>query len=812
MGSIKTISIIVAANIKGLELGLGKANKSLAKFASGAARMGSMLSFGITAPLTALGKSAFDAFSNFENGMMKVKTVTGASIGEFKMLTAEAKRLGATTQFTAQQVSELQLVLGRKGFDPTAIKNMEQSILDLALATGEDLSLAAEVTASSINAFKLESSDAARVANTLASASANSSIQLSTFSTAFGHAGASASAVGVELEELSAMMGVLMDNGIKASKAGTGLRKIFSKLHKEGRNFTEVLDLATQGEVGLEKAMKIAGLTAGGQLLILAKNKAKVAELTEEYKTNTTRLNEMAIAMGDTTFAKVKKMESAIEGMKIEMGALIAEAIQPIILKVTEWASAFQNLDTGTKKLILKIAGIAAVLGPLLLTIALVTTAWGMMATSVEAVAGAIKWLTITIAMNPLGALAIVIASVAAYWLVFRDNNRAANDELSETEIKAQKAADRLAEINDELDRSGKTRFETIREELEKNLEPLKKEASELKTELDKLNKELNAGFSVETLNKIGELSTKYKEVATEANSYIATLNTLNEKERNQNLALDDSNTGVETLTGSYKDLKTEAQAYMDSMEEFDTSEGPSNTVIRQKGPMPESSEGMLPGFSGLETGLSKASEKVTNFFDKWGDSINMVGDVFGKMMQNQMVDLENSHKKKADAIANSNMNEEDKATAMLNLDKETAKEKAKILRKQAIAEKAAAVVSAVMNGALAISKTLGQAGFLGIPLSAIVGALAATQVATIAASPIPAFAKGGLVTGATMGLVGEGRGTSMSNPEVIAPLDKLKSMLGDSGGGGTVIPDVRITGDDLLIVFDRANRRKERR
>jgi len=188
MGSVKTISIIVAANIKGLETGLGKANKSIGKFASNAARMGSILSFGVTAPLTALGKSAFDTFAQFENGMTKVMAVTGASADEMKLLTDEAKRLGATTQFTASQVADLQLVLGRKGFDPTAIINMEASILDLALATGENLSLAAETVATSINAFNLEAHEASRVANTLASAAANSSIQLSTFATAFGHA------------------------------------------------------------------------------------------------------------------------------------------------------------------------------------------------------------------------------------------------------------------------------------------------------------------------------------------------------------------------------------------------------------------------------------------------------------------------------------------------------------------------------------------------------------------------------------------------------------------------------------------------
>ena len=814
MGSIKTISIIVAANIKGLEVGLGKANKSLAKFASGAARMGSLLSFGVTAPLTALGKSAFDTFSKFENGMMKVNTVTGATVGEFKMLTDEAKRLGATTQYTAVQVADLQLVLGRKGFDPTAIKNMEQSILDLALATGEDLSLAAETVATSINAFGLSSSEAARVANTLASAAANSSIQLSTFSTAFGHAGASASAVGLELEELSAMMGVLMDNGIKASKAGTGLRKVFMKLHKEGRSFTEILDLVTQGEVGLEKAQKLVGVTAANQLLILAKNKDKVAELTKEYKTNTNRLNEMAIAMGDTTHAKVKKMESAIEGMKIEMGALIAEAIQPIILKVTEWASAFQELDGTTKKLILTTTAIAAVLGPLLLTLALLTTAWGAMGTAITFVVGQIELLTLAIMINPLGALAVVIAAVATYWLVFRDNNREANKELSETEVKAQKAADRLAEINNELERYGKTNFDLKREELEGLLKPLLKEASELETELTKLNKELSDSFSVETLKKVGELGTKLKGVEQEANNYIATLNLLNEKERNQKLGLEDVSGAVDDLTGSYKDAKTSAQDYMDTLD--------GSTSLKVGGGDDDDSTPKLKGgritplkptipVSKLEEGLESAAGKITKFFEKWGQSIQMVGDIFSQMIENKMIKLDNYHKRESDLIASSGMSNSAKAKAQEKLDKEVADKKAKLQRKAAIAEKMSAIASAIMNTATAVTKTIGDLGIFGVPLSAIVAGLGAVQVATIAAQPIPKFADGGIVSGPTMGLMGEYSG-ARSNPEVIAPLDKLKSIIGDSGGSNTVIPDVRITGDDLLIVFDRANRRKNRR
>jgi len=782
--SVKTISIIVAANIKGLEVGLGKANKSLAKFASGAARMGSLLSFGVTAPLTALGKSAFDTFSQFENGMMKVNTVTGATVDEFKMLTDEAKRLGATTQFTALQVADLQLVLGRKGFDPTAIKNMEKSILDLALATGEDLSLAADTVASSINAFGLSSNEASRVANTLASAAANSSVQLSTFSTAFGHAGASANAVGVELEELSAMMGVLMDNGIKASKAGTGLRKVFMKLHKEGRSFSEILDLVTQGNFGLEQAQKLVGVTAANQILILAKNKDKVAELTQEYQTNTGRLDEMAEAMGGTTFAKVKKMESAIEGMKLEMGALISDAILPIIKKITEWASAFQDLDGGTKKLILQIAGIAAVLGALLLTISLATAAWGAMTSAIALVTGGIKLLTLAIMANPLGALAVVITAIAAHWLIFRDNNREANKELDETQTKAKKAADRLAEINKELDRSGKS-----------SLDLKKLEAKEERNRI------------LEEHNKLSFLAVDAKAaLMKQYNEWGDVLNRIKELEKEQELALKGTNIEVENLTDNYKDVTTAAQGYMDALE---TSE-PDVDTPELKGGRMEMPEPTIP-LSNLEKGLFKAGDLIGRFFEKWGESIKMVGSIFSNMLNNKMIALDNYHKRETEAIATSGMNSKDQAEAQERLDKQVAEKKAKLQRKQAIAEKMSAISSAVMNTALAITKTLGELGFLGIPMSSIVAGLGAVQVATIAAQPIPQFADGGIVSAPTLGLMGEYSG-ARSNPEVIAPLDRLKSIIGDTGGSNTVIPDVKIKGDDLLIVFDRANRRKSRR
>ena len=63
-------------------------------------------------------------------------------------------------------------------------------------------------------------------------------------------------------------------------------------------------------------------------------------------------------------------------------------------------------------------------------------------------------------------------------------------------------------------------------------------------------------------------------------------------------------------------------------------------------------------------------------------------------------------------------------------------------------------------------------------------------------------FANGGIISGPTMGLMGEYPGAK-SNPEVVAPLDKLKDLIG--GGGGSL--EARISGNDLLILMNKAQR-----
>jgi hypothetical protein len=82
--------------------------------------------------------------------------------------------------------------------------------------------------------------------------------------------------------------------------------------------------------------------------------------------------------------------------------------------------------------------------------------------------------------------------------------------------------------------------------------------------------------------------------------------------------------------------------------------------------------------------------------------------------------------------------------------------------------------------------------------------------VKSVAAKGPTAFAKGGIVSGPTLGLVGEYPGAS-TNPEVIAPLSKLQSMLAPSSGGFPAFMETRFDGRDLFLAVKKYERDSQR-
>ena len=188
--------------------------------------------------------------------------------------------------------------------------------------------------------------------------------------------------------------------------------------------------------------------------------------------------------------------------------------------------------------------------------------------------------------------------------------------------------------------------------------------------------------------------------------------------------------------------------------------------------------------FQKLESDGQTGAENLQLLFT---DAFGALGAIFdAQLAKQEQADQERYDREIARLEGSSEfaqMTEEEKQDAIAKIEEDSFKKTKKIKQKQAKLEKAQAIFGAIVNTLASITKALPN-----LALAKIVGAFGFMQVAAISSTPIPKFADGGIVSGPTIGMMGEYQG-ARTNPEVIAPLDKLKSMM------GSVDVNVNVTG-----------------
>ena len=208
---------------------------------------------------------------------------------------------------------------------------------------------------------------------------------------------------------------------------------------------------------------------------------------------------------------------------------------------------------------------------------------------------------------------------------------------------------------------------------------------------------------------------------------------------------------------------------------------------------------------SDIQAGGDEGFAAIANSIAAIGQVASGVFSGISQMIGQNIEALNEEKEAKLKALDEIGLSEESKQRQRASIAAKYDRKIAAMKSKQARADKAAAIAAAISQTAVAIASVLDKP-FL-IP---VVAALGAAQVATIAAQPIPKFANGGIVSGRTLAEVGEYGSASRGNPEVIAPLDKLRSILADTQGGN-VSGEFRLRGDDLVVAVEQANRRSGR-
>lgn len=192
-----------------------------------------IISIGIAGSL-ALGGLGLGAslkqFTSFEQGLSNVKAVTDATDVQMKQLSDTAKELGASTAWSALEVTEAEELLGQAGFSVSETITALPGLLSLASAGQLDLASATDIASGTLRAFSLSASDSGHVADVLALSASATNSDVTGLGEAMKYVAPVAQSLGVSLEDTAAAVGLLSNANIKGSQSGTVLRQTLARL------------------------------------------------------------------------------------------------------------------------------------------------------------------------------------------------------------------------------------------------------------------------------------------------------------------------------------------------------------------------------------------------------------------------------------------------------------------------------------------------------------------------------------------------------------------------------------------------------
>ena len=399
-------------------------------------KVGSTLSKTVTAPLVGVGTAAAWTGMRFEEAMSEVAAISGATGAELAALEKQAKFLGETTRFSASEAAAGMKFLAMAGFETNEVLAAMPGLLDLAAAAGMDLAAAADITSNILSGFAMDAAEASRVADVLAKTTSSSNTNVYQLGEAMKFVAPVAAGLGISVEEVSAAIGILGDNGIQASMAGTTLRSGLLRLSSPTKNVREALsklgvelfdnegrmlsltEIISQLEVALadmtdqQKTATLEMLfgknAVSGWMALIETGSAKLGNFTKALENSNGAAAEMARIMTDNTAGGLMEMRSALEGLSISIFEALAPAIKTGTELIISLTRRINEMDSSTLHMIVSVGAAAAALGPLALGAGKVLGALGPLVGTFGSVSKAMAGATTTLGAVKAGFTALV--------------------------------------------------------------------------------------------------------------------------------------------------------------------------------------------------------------------------------------------------------------------------------------------------------------------------------------------------------------------------------------------------------------------
>lgn len=360
------------------ELDSSKAQSAMSKFSSVAktALAGVTVAAGaVGTAMTAIAGYAIKVGSDFEAGMSKVSSISGATGADLEALTAKAEEMGSKTKFSATEAASAFEYMAMAGWKTEDMLSGIEGIMNLAAASGEDLATTSDIVTDALTAFGLSASDSGHFADVLAAASSNANTNVSMMGETFKYVAPVAGSLGFTAEDTAVAIGLMANSGIKAGQAGTSLRAMMSRLAKPTDEVQEAMDklgvsitnsdgsMKSLNEIMLDlregfsslsesesasTAAALAGQEAmSGLLAIVGASDADFNKLKASIDGCDGATERMAETMQDNLQGSVTIFGSALEGFGIKIYEEIQEPLKDAVDTGTECvnrlAGAFES-------------------------------------------------------------------------------------------------------------------------------------------------------------------------------------------------------------------------------------------------------------------------------------------------------------------------------------------------------------------------------------------------------------------------------------------------------------------------------------
>ena len=286
-----------------------------------------------------------NTYKNFQAQMSTVQAISGASAESMKDLTAKAKEMGATTQFSATEAGQAMQYMAMAGWENQQMIDGIGGVMNLAGASGESLARVSDIVTDALSAFGLKAGDSGHFADVLAAATSKSNTSVGLMGETFKYVAPIAGAMKYSIEDTSLAIGLMANSGIKGSEAGTALRSTLTRLVKPPKEAAAALGtlgisaVKSDGTIkplrqsifelrskfkGLTDAQKtqfaasIAGQEAmSGFLAIMNESDENFSKLANSIDKAKGKAEEMNKIKNDNLAGDVKSLQSAWESLQL---------------------------------------------------------------------------------------------------------------------------------------------------------------------------------------------------------------------------------------------------------------------------------------------------------------------------------------------------------------------------------------------------------------------------------------------------------------------------------------------------------------